>query len=768
MNPRIPERRKYTLSPWNSRAALVFLVLIWCLTLWTAFKEEYSFAVFLDNDYLIAPVFSYMARVIGGGEWPLWMPSLVGGLPLYNSPQFSAWYPFYFFFLPIYQNALSAARQIHWVVLLHVLVLEINTYLLLRSLPVSRVSAIVGAALLAFSANTMCYAVWVNIVAPYAWFPLYFCAIVRLFQEGPSARNVALGIMGASLLMLASPAQALIHMVFLTAVYIGWQFLLHWRQGSMVGFLRGVAALALIATGSFLVASPVLIPAVMEMEGMIRWLGPFPPVIGHGKIPFDAFLMDQLTVSDLAGTLLPIIRPRAVGHEYFGLFPLTFSAFALAGGRARGIVAPMVFVALYSLLSSTGTGFGLAYINYHLPLINKIREPSRFLFLFVFSASLLAAVGLDNLRHRVSLVGTPFLGKKELWLIAGLLLLTLTALGAHHDRLISPRSAWIMLGAWALLIGAMGVAHHAHAGLKLRESLFFAVAAAILLFNYLNVSWTPPPIAAGEYLTPENLSLHHTLKRLACIDPNQRYRVMFDGRIDKQRAAMVGSYYGVKSFDAYFNPLPYKQFQHIYYHGFRDDVYFQAMGGKYKVCRDCPPEHVAGYELRESLGDIEIFEADNVAPPYYLRNQLDGIYENLDDYKNQLRGKDLKEGILFIPNQYERDFSHFLNTNSERSSCLLHEEIQSLNKYVFSMYCFENTVFVMNNYLGKAWRASVNGEDIPIHEVNGNQMGILLHAGPSILEIRYAPDTLRTATRLFVAGLVLLIVIVFRGFYRRR
>src|SRR5262245_6201616 len=58
---------------------------------------EHSRSFWADNTYLIHPLFSFISKALFAGEHPYWINSLMGGLPLYSSPQFSVLYPFYFF-----------------------------------------------------------------------------------------------------------------------------------------------------------------------------------------------------------------------------------------------------------------------------------------------------------------------------------------------------------------------------------------------------------------------------------------------------------------------------------------------------------------------------------------------------------------------------------------------------------------------------------------------------------------------------------------------
>ena len=65
------------------------------------------------------------------------------------------------------------------------------------------------------------------------------------------------------------------------------------------------------------------------------------------------------------------------------------------------LVVAFGVIGLYGLLSGFGTNLGLAYLNFHLPLINRIREAGRHLVLFVIGVSFLSGLGYSLLARRL-------------------------------------------------------------------------------------------------------------------------------------------------------------------------------------------------------------------------------------------------------------------------------------------------------------------------------------------------------------------------------
>ena len=163
----------------------------------TAFSKlifgDRNLATFQDNTYMLHPIFHHIANGFRHGEYPYWMNTLMAGLPLYNSPQFSPEYPFYFFWLGFYSTPLNALIDTNFVILFHFFVIYLNTYVMLRVFRLSPIPALLGASLFAFSPNTVSYGVWVNIIAPYSWFPLVVASVFLVLEESPRQARSTIG-----------------------------------------------------------------------------------------------------------------------------------------------------------------------------------------------------------------------------------------------------------------------------------------------------------------------------------------------------------------------------------------------------------------------------------------------------------------------------------------------------------------------------------------------------------------------------------------------
>lgn len=734
------------------------LVAIWIALLWPAFDPARSFALYMDNEFFIGSVLSAMADAFGGGEWPLRMTTALGGVPIYNLTQLSPFYPFYFAPLPLFETTFDAAVSMHWITLLHFLLFAVNMFILLRVLGTSRLAAVTGATLVAFGANSLAYAVWMQIVAPYAWLPLYLAGLIGVLENRASEKYLAMAVGGIVLLVLASPSQPLIHAVLLTcalALFRWW----HNRVNEVPHATRSsFIKLAAIAIVAFLLAAPAILPAVIEFRDMIRWIGPFPAVVGHERIPFDAFLIDQLSLAELGGVLVNISQ-KAVGSQFVGPIAICLAMFALAARSRSWVVTAMVAIAIYALASSAGSNLGLAYINYALPLVNKIREPSRFLFLFQLAIGILAAFGIDELR-RIAVNDQH--GQK--WrlpaaLVATIALFTLLfgfGLRGQGAEVMSAFIASVLL----VVLFVFGI-FAARTSWRFRgEVVGLSWSAAVLAILAVNVNWTPSPITASDYLKNNGVALDMVINRVAELDPRHEYRLIFEGNIDKQMAAMLASYQKVRTLNSYFNPAPLRQFQELYHHGPRTDNYLQVLGARYLICRDCVGVNYHGFKFLENSHGYVIHEANEALSYMQIAQRLNGRFDGLSDFIAKADVHDLRRGLLFV----EPGAAVELDEKApEAGDCVVRNDIRKKNRIRYLVSCGSPGVLILNEFYADPWHVSINGVSSDALRVNGNQIGVQLGRGGQVVEFTYSPWTFQLSIALAMIGVALVLLWALRS-----
>jgi hypothetical protein len=717
--------------------AIAGLVSIYLIYVGHLFAGDKSFATFQDNTYLILPIFSFISRSFLNGEYPYWINTLVGGIPLYNSPQFSTAYPFYFFQSGLYTTPLDAIRQVHYVTLFHFGLLYLNMYILLRSLKISIIPAILSSTLLAFSPTMFAYTPWVN-MAPFAWFPLVMASVILVLQQEHTKTWIIIGSLSAALLVLASASQALIYAVYFSLVlytYYSFRAIKH-RNWSKLG--RTSLHLFIMSVMCFILSSPSLVPVLIGTSGMIRFMGDFPPIIGNAKIPFDALLVGQSTPAALGNALIPVKANFLLGNSYIGLIGGFLAFFSVFQTRKYPILLPLIFIAFYALLASTGSHLGIAQINYQLPLLNKIREPGRYLFLFVFCMSILAGFGFEFLAETAKGGIRVFIQRRIIITSLTYLLLTTSVYfiyRSQHLLLIPQRIPFVGL---AIFIGLFFLIPY-FTGWKTQIILIVMTVIAIFI-NLKQFPWYAPPLEYGDYFTSENLLSHKVLKEVSKIEDIKNYRIIFEDELDKQHWAMNASYYGLRTFNAYFNPLPYQQFLEMYYQGYQIDNYYELLGAKYILCRSCDSPILKNYHFEKNIWGVSLFDSERALPRYFIINQIAGSYKDRSDFYSKIRIANDFQDKAYIGEESLPSVSKWIGQSVSPLSCVTLDERQSVNELAISVNCDQKAIFVLNEYYSENWKASVNGVMTNTFQINLNQIGLLLNKGANLIELNYRPD----------------------------
>jgi hypothetical protein len=625
--------------------------------------------------------------------------------------------------------------QVHYVTLLHLFILYVNTYVLLRVLRLAPLPSLLGASVFAFSANTFDYTVWVNTIAPYSWFPLVVASVVLILENRHPKVGIVLGAISFALLILASPAQPFIHAVFFVSCIYFANIIRRLKNRQHRILLTTTRNLAIMGALALMLGAPSLFPALVDAKRMIRFLGEYPPVVGLAKIPFNAFLTGQLTPAELAGTLLPLNVHRVIGNSFIGMSAVLLAMFAVFRARQNWIVFPLFLIALYALFSATGSHLGLARINYHLPLINRIREPPRHLFVFTFAVSLLAAYGFAYLTEALKQGYGELLNWRTVALLTAFGVLLALTLKANLMYIGAIPKAWLLIIFFAVLL------------LLLLQSRLpgrmkdVAAVLAVLLIIYANEQYPlhVPPLNDGDYFTSANLTSHRTLEELSKIPDVRTYRFIFaDDKLPSMFWSMNASYYGLRSFQGYMNPLPEAQFIDIFQ---RFDLhnFYPLLGAKYYLCNPCDERVMRDYKFEREINGYRLNVAEQALPRFTVINRLGGTYVSPDDFYNKIHtGYDFSREVYVDVNDATR-ISNWLGGQTAPPLYVLKEEASSLNRLRLSVNAEAPTVLILNEYYNRAWKARVNGVDTKTIKVNFNQVGVLLNSGSNLVDFEYYP-----------------------------
>jgi len=410
------------------------------------------------------------------------------------------------------------------------------------------------------------------------------------------------------------------------------------------------------------------------------------------------------------------------------------------------------------LLSACGTHLGFAYLNYHLPLINKSREAERHLVLFLIAVVFLAGFGLDQIGNLVAERGAGRKQRLRLWLPVLVMFLIAIAVVAWELWASAP----LRQGGWLVLLLTPIVVL---LGLLFRVKATPVLALAAILASVASAI-SPPrtyEIFSSEYVDSANLRSLEILSAIRDkIEPGD-FRMDFrDKKFNAVWWGMNASYFGLNSFYDQLTPQPYDQFRFSLE---RNTPYLRAMmGTRYVLCSAEEKPTDPGAKVRLEVQGYKLFENAAYMGRLALVHTLAGTVKDENQFITEAGG-----GFDFLKSAYiqEKDASRvegFLSKASMETSAVndrLYVIRSSTNQVVAVVESSQPGVLVLNEWFIPAWRAKVNDDSKPILRVNQWQVGVPVGAGKSVVEFTYRPSVfwglliLNRVTWLLLAALVL-------------
>jgi hypothetical protein len=724
-----------------------------------ALGDERLYSLWVDNEFMVGPVFSQIARAFSSGELPLRMEAILGGFPLYNFTQATPFYPLYGFNFLGYGSHLETVYTLHRLTVVHVVFGVLAMHYMLRSLGLTRIAAAAGAVLYGLSADMASYKMWLNIVAPYAWLPLFVAGLIGILSGSRPRLSVVLCVLSAAMIALASPSQPLIHAVLVASVLcVAYLASAEGRTAPGRGSLA-VARVGFAGLIAVLLCAPLLIPTVLDAPKMLRWIGDFPPILQSEKIPWDAFVAHKLPATQAAGILVSGERVSLVGHPYVGFFivPLVMLALFL---QRTWIVYAFCTLALYGLWSAFGDDLGLAYLNHEIPLLNKIREPSRNLVLFQFGSAALAAIGIESIAQASAADGR----ERRLALIAlvmscavCLLVFFVVALGNGATR----TDTGLVVGVVALHVISIYLLGRG-VGQRFAPLLASAWAAGVVINLVVAVSWTPPlRLSDSLYVRDDLAPLDAALDFVARQPDGAERRVVFDGKFDKRHAAMLAAYRNLRSFDYYMITAPLKQAVAVSY---EYSPYYLHYGAGYLICQKCDRSKYPGFELMGQFGDYGVLRNSEGLGPHYVGHVVDEAADSAEfESKVKALGSMPDYPRIYVERNAVLDASSpSMAREPSPVPCTITALETRATRKTLSVGCSVGQLLVLNEFNDGNWVASINGKRAETIVANGHQVAVILPAATQVVTFDYWPRSFVWSLAMVPIGALLLAVFLWR------
>ena len=333
------------------------------------------------------------------GNLPLWDPYHGAGTPLLANPNQLVLHPITLLFLALPHDLAFTLS-----IVLQFGLLALGGYLLARRLPVSPPSALLAAAIFAFSGPAASLASMQNVLCAFAWLPLAlwgWLGVARGEGRGP----LAAAVLSLAVILATGEPATLLAFLGLAVALAATDPRPEGAAPPRAKAIFGVVALAALVAGAAIVPAMTLLPLTPRGAGL--------PASEVFRWPLLPERLPELILPQLFGdpTRLP---PRGWwgawvfegGYPFLfsvslGAIPLLCAAAALGAGPLRRRAAACAAVGGAALVLAILPGFpALAALLLEMPGSRVLRYPERLLLVVTAAAAMLSALGWERLRQR--------------------------------------------------------------------------------------------------------------------------------------------------------------------------------------------------------------------------------------------------------------------------------------------------------------------------------------------------------------------------------
>ncbi len=412
-----------------------------------------------------------------GGELPLWNPYALCGTPLLANSQSAPFYPPHLFVLPL--PSWAAVSVLAW---FHLFWAGLGLGLWLHGRGLRAAAVLVGMALWTLSLFMVAWLPLSSVPATLSWFGWLLLGVERVRERGfQGAWAFALPV---GMMLLAGHLQFALYGLLMSLLYA-----LYWGYETRArgGWSRYALALGVGYAGGAMLAGAQLLPT-LELSGYSHRQA-VPTEAGY-----EAYTRAALPLFHLITAWFPnaygVLREGGYwGAVHYAELAVSVGAFglllALMGVRRRGQGAFWLGVGLLALLIALGTPL-TKLLYFYLPGYSATGSPARVLCLWAFSMAILAAHGCQALGvwKRALAVWVGLLAFVAL--LTGLTLPQGVPFNALWEGVLRDLALYFGVG---LTVGIVGVASRAEV---LRSDTLPIVLAAIPLIVWASLPRSAP------------------------------------------------------------------------------------------------------------------------------------------------------------------------------------------------------------------------------------------------------------------------------------
>jgi len=351
--------------------------------------------VFVYNDlsWFHLPMRYLFQQALRSGDSVLWTPAIFAGFYLHGEGQIGLFHPFH----QLLYRTLPLGPALNLELIANYVAAFAGMVWFLRRLRFSHAAALFGAMLFAFGGFNLLHFHHVNMIAVVAHMPwLLASADVLIVDERPRARTLAfagMAIILGSEFLLGFPQGVLWNAVTLAAfaVFRGWESR-RWPQ------LLPCAGAVVVGT---LLGGIQLLPSADAVAHSVRVAVSSDFALTYSLHPMNLF---QLWSPYFFEHGAYSVRESMRFHE-FGIYSGAILQIALiwvwirrrALPERRRLIAAVTVFAAVTLILALGRYGGVAVVLSHLPVLQALRAPVRYIVLVQFAFAILAAITFDDL-----------------------------------------------------------------------------------------------------------------------------------------------------------------------------------------------------------------------------------------------------------------------------------------------------------------------------------------------------------------------------------
>jgi len=260
---------------WTSLGAVVVVVLAALVGL-RDFVSGARSPFFADIRYTHHPLITAGARRDGG--WPLWSDHIFNGYPIFADPQAAQYYP------PTWLvQGWGEAEAFTAFILLHLIIAGVGMLLWLRGRGLGTAAQLFGALTFALSGAFLNTAIHLGLFATVAWAPLWLASVEHVLRR-PSAGAASLAGLVLAASILAGGPQFLVASVLLTGFFVAGVMIEGRARGSMRALAGRALSLVVVVLLGACVSAVALLPQLEFIPRSQRSIGLELAFAGHPSL----------------------------------------------------------------------------------------------------------------------------------------------------------------------------------------------------------------------------------------------------------------------------------------------------------------------------------------------------------------------------------------------------------------------------------------------------------------------------------------------------